>query len=150
MEVTFRRAELKDDAGTLALLAERHREVDPDTPVPFTENGAELFQATVSSDASFIVIGERNGTIVATLTVYVLPHIRLGGHFALLESVVVTASLRGMGIGTKLMEFTIEECRKDTRIRKIKLGSRKEEMNVHAFYERLGFTYQEKFYQLTL
>lgn len=150
MDIAFRKASVEDCRGTLELLTERHREIHPDEPVPFAENGEELFRNTISSDSSYLIIGEKDGRIVATATVYILPRIRLGGYFALLESVMVTRDFRRAGVGTKLITYVIEACRKDPRIRKVKLGSKKDEEGVHSFYEKLGFIYKEKLFQLSL
>lgn len=150
MEITFRRAIIEDAPQVLGLLTERHYEVHPDTASPFEENGTELFRATISTDSSYIIVCELSGTIIATATVYLLHRIRLGGYFALLESVLVTKTARGKGIGTKLISFVISECKKDKRIKKIKLGSKKDEEGVHLFYEKLGFTFKEKLFQQTV
>lgn len=150
MEPIFRRAAQEDAEGVLMLLNERHEEVHPGMPAPFSLNGGELFLQTINTPTSYIAVGLLNGRIVATATVYLLPRIRLGGYFAMCESIVVARDLRKQGIGTKLMEYIISECRNDTRVKKIKLGSKKDETGVHTFYEKLGFEYKEKLFQLTI
>jgi len=150
MQPIFRKATQEDAKGVLMLLSQRHEEVHPGAPSPFSDNGKDLFLQTINSITSYIVIGVLDDRIVATATVYLLPRIRLGGYFALCESIVVSHTLRGQGIGTMLMTYIIDECKKDARIKKIKLGSRKDETGVHSFYEKLGFEYKEKLFQLPL
>ena len=57
--------------------------------------------------------------------------------FGLMEDVFVDESLRGQGIGTKLVEKIIEEARK--RCYKLICTSRYQKPEVHRLYEKLGF-----------
>lgn len=57
--------------------------------------------------------------------------------FGLMEDVFVDESLRGQGIGTKLVEELIKEAKK--RCYKLICTSRYQKPEVHRLYERLGF-----------
>ncbi|MDP2909303.1 MAG: GNAT family N-acetyltransferase [Nanoarchaeota archaeon] len=58
--------------------------------------------------------------------------------FGLMEDVFVEESLRGQGIGSKLVEKIIEEAKKK-RCYKLICTSRYERPEVHRLYERFGF-----------
>lgn len=97
-----------------------------------------------------IIIGKRGEKIISIVTIYLLPRIRLGGYFAIIEDVLVDKEERGKGYGKQIMKHAIDLCKKDKRIKKIKLGTRKDSEHLHRFYENLGFEYKEKLMQLPL
>ena len=61
--------------------------------------GEEVLDRMMASDFVEIVVGEREGKVVATLTIYFLPRVRLGGMQVVFEDILVTKELRGKGIG---------------------------------------------------
>jgi len=153
MKVTFRKACVSDKAALLTLLSNRQKEAnalhnEKGNVVP--SEGAVIFDEIMNNVHVTIFVGEQNGIIVATLTSYVLPRIRLGGYFAFFEDVLVAKEYRGSGIGNKLLDYAISEMKKNNKIKKIKIGSRKDETGLHSFYEKIGFVFKEKLFQKSL
>lgn len=153
MEIIFRKATAKDKNALLDLLSARQEEANKlhsETGNSVHTQGAAMFDKLIGADNFCVFIGEQHGVIVATLTVYILPRIRLGGYFALFEDILVTQDLRGQGIGKQLLQFAVEKMKNDPQIKKIKLGSRKNETGLHEFYRNAGFIDKEKLFQKTL
>lgn len=65
------------------------------------------------------------------------------GEFAKIQRVCIARSHRGMGAGARLMEFIVDELKKDGRISFVCLGA---QTHALAFYERLGFTAEGPIY----
>ena len=78
----------------------------------------------------------QNGPIVgmATLITYRIPH----NMKAMVEDVVVDESMRGKGVGKKLMNHVIHAAR-EQGVKYLNLTSRPERTAAHKLYESLGF-----------
>jgi len=61
-----------------------------------------------------------------------------GTSSAIVEVLVVHHDWRGMGMGKKMMDFAVRECRK-RKCYKISLSSNLQREIAHRFYESLGF-----------
>ncbi len=152
-EVNFREAAFDDAPGILQLLTTRQEEASAlygDHRKFDIEQGNQLLDEMLQNDQITVIVGELDDTIIATLTMHVLPRIRLGGYFAIFEDVVVASDKRGKEIGSQLMKYAISLCKQNSRIKKIKLGSRIEASKAHSFYTKLGFIHKEKLFQLSL
>lgn len=153
VDVQFRQATKEDRSGILALLSARQLESNSlhgtsGNAVPV--HGDRLFSEMLSNPNVRMIAGTIDGRTVATLTIHLLPQIRKGGYYAIFEDVLVAEDFRRQGIGSRLLMYAIDLCRQDKRIKKIKLGSRKDAEEVHTFYEKAGFEYKEKLFQLPL
>lgn len=80
---------------------------------------------------------KENGKEVAYGYLYVMKNIK-DKPFGLMESIYVDESLRGQGIGTKLVNSLIEEA-KDIGCYKLIATSRYPRARVHELYKRIGF-----------
>jgi GNAT superfamily N-acetyltransferase len=86
-----------------------------------------------------LVVGELDGAIVACAQVTLLHHLsRRGGTRAQVESVRVDATLRGHGVGGRLMGW-IEDYARQRGAALIQLTTDKRRDDARRFYERLGF-----------
>ena len=151
--ITFSFVTKADKNELLQLLASREKESNElhgKTGEIVLTQGNALFDQLISEPNTKVLVGKLENEIVATVTLYYLPRIRTGGYVVMFEDVLVKKDYRGQGIGSQLISFAIETCRADRRVKKIKLGSRKEATSVHHFYEKLGFKYQENLLQLEL
>lgn len=63
----------------------------------------------------------------------------LNGVQARIEGLVVNESIRGLGLGRKLMEKA-EEWAKEQGSKSMKLASNSKRIEAHKFYEKIGYT----------
>jgi GNAT superfamily N-acetyltransferase len=107
--------------------------------------------ATIDADPhQVLVVAERNGELVGTLQLTIIPGMsRRGAARGLVEGVRVARSARGIGLGTTLMEWSIAQSRaRGCSI--VQLTSDKARLDAHRFYERLGFTASHEGFKLQL
>ncbi|MFJ7968000.1 GNAT family N-acetyltransferase [Streptomyces sp. NPDC096324] len=86
-----------------------------------------------------LVVAVRDGRIVGTLQLTVIPGLsRRGATRSIIEAVRIQADERGSGLGTELIEWAVEESRRqDCQL--VQLTSDVSRTDAHRFYERLGF-----------
>lgn len=86
-----------------------------------------------------VLIAERDGVPLGTLTCFVLPLLLHGGTpAALVEGVAVHPDAQGSGIGRALMDAAMTIARSHGCY-KLALSSNRRREAAHAFYERLGY-----------
>ncbi|MFD7131050.1 GNAT family N-acetyltransferase [Streptomyces sp. NPDC059894] len=86
-----------------------------------------------------LVVAVRDGRVVGTLQLTIVPGLsRRGATRSIIEGVRVHADERGSGLGTRLIEWAIEESRR-ARCQLVQLTSDNTRADAHRFYERLGF-----------
>jgi ribosomal protein S18 acetylase RimI-like enzyme len=136
----FREARREDVPAIVALLADHPLGADRESvaePVPAAYTVA--FEAIEASPDNALIVGERDGEVVACLQLTIIPGLgRQGVLRAQIEAVRVAASARGAGLGEKLMRHAIERAR-ERGCGLVQLTSDKERAAAHRFYERLGF-----------
>ncbi|WP_328554565.1 MULTISPECIES: GNAT family N-acetyltransferase [unclassified Streptomyces] len=86
-----------------------------------------------------LVVAVREDRVVGTLQLTVIPGLsRKGATRSLIEAVRIHADERGSGLGTELIEWAVEESRRqDCQL--VQLTSDASRTDAHRFYERLGF-----------
>lgn len=140
MTTTFREATPDDSAAILALYEQLH----PNDPPAEPEAAATGFEAIFGSDVLHLLVLEDEGRVVATTYLNIIPNLTRGpAPYAVVENVVVEESLRGTGLGKRLMAETLalawkHGCYKAT----LQTGSRRE--STHGFYRACGFSPDEK------
>ena len=138
--VNIRRARLTDVASIVALLADdplgRQREaIGP----PLDPAYARAFQAVDSDPNALLVVAEDDGELVGCCQINFIAGLsRKGMLRGQIESVRVSASQRGHGLGHRLIEWAIETCR-ERACGLVQLTTDKSRGDAHRFYERLGF-----------
>ncbi len=107
--------------------------------------------AAVDADSSeLLVVAVREGVVVATLQLSVIPGLsRRGALRGQIEGVRVAASVRGGGLGAALIEWAIDEARR-RGCDIVQLTSDKARTDAHRFYDRLGFRATHEGYKLLL
>jgi GNAT superfamily N-acetyltransferase len=138
--LTFRLAKRADLPEIVRMLADdelgRQRECYDD-PLPDCYYAA--FEQIDGNPYFELIIAEMDGRIVGTLQLIFIPSISFqGGLRAQVESVRVDGSLRGQGIGKKMMEWTMERAR-ERGAHVVQLTTHNTRVDAHRFYERLGF-----------
>ncbi len=138
--IRFRRAVFADLATIVDLLADDDigatREV-PGTPIDGRYLSA--FEAIDKDPNQFLAVAEREGDIIGCLQLTFLPGLsRTGMWRGQIESVRTAKSVRGEGLGRKMFEWAIAQCR-DRGCGLVQLTTDKGRPDAMRFYEALGF-----------
>ncbi|MGW4272245.1 N-acetyltransferase family protein [Streptomyces seoulensis] len=97
-----------------------------------------------------LVVAVREGRVIGTLQLSIIPGLsRRGAIRSIIEAVRIHADERGSGLGTRLIEWAIEESRR-AGCQLVQLTSDKSRTDAHRFYERLGFEASHVGFKLTL
>ena len=136
----FRIANDADLDAIVALLADdaiaRTRPGHVEAATPQVRAAFASIQANPDDE---IWVGERDGQVVATLQLTILSGLsRNGMRRALVEAVRVSAGMRGLGIGARLMQVAMDRAR-ERGCGTIQLTSDLRRTDAHRFYARLGF-----------
>ncbi|OPG09372.1 GNAT family N-acetyltransferase [Streptomyces sp. GKU 895] len=137
-DLGIRAAGADDVAPIVAMLADdplgAQRE-SPDDLAPYLTALERL-----SADPNqHLVVAVREGRVVGTLQLTIIPGLsRRGSTRSIIEGVRVHADERGSGLGTQLIEWAIEESRRQN-CQLVQLTSDATRIDAHRFYERLGF-----------
>ena len=139
-ELTFREAQRSDLPDIVRMLADDHlggqREQFSD-PLPPEYYAA--FDAIKRDPNNTLIVGLQNERVVATLQLTFTPSLSYqGGWRATVESVRTDASLRGTGIGTRLMQHAIEKARERGCV-VLQLSTHTSRTDAQRFYSRLRF-----------
>ena len=150
-DLTFRRASAADLEDIVALLADdelgRKRE-DPDPPL--NPRYIDAFAAIDADRNQFLAVVEEGGRIVGCLQLSFIPGLsRLGLWRGQIESVRIASTRRGGGLGKRMFEWAIEECRK-RGCEIVQLTTDKCRTEARRFYEGLGFVASHEGMKLTL
>jgi GNAT superfamily N-acetyltransferase len=139
-EVAFRKAERADVPAIVRLLADdplgsTREAYDDPLPEPYFAG----FDAVDRDPNQLLIVGDRQGEVIATAQLTLLPGLsRQGAWRAQIEAVRVDAAERGRGTGESLIRWLIELARLQG-CAVVQLTSDKSRVDAHRFYERLGF-----------
>jgi GNAT superfamily N-acetyltransferase len=139
-EIIFRSARQEDLPAIVRLLADddlgSQRE-KYEEPLPHSYRAA--FEQIAADPNHQLMVAESDGKVLGTLHLMFLPSISFqGGLRAQVESVRVERECRNLGIGSRMMEWTIDTARQ-RGAHVIQLTSHLSRTDAHRFYERLGF-----------
>ncbi|WP_405696846.1 GNAT family N-acetyltransferase [Streptomyces coelicoflavus] len=97
-----------------------------------------------------LVVAVREGRVVGTLQLTIVPGLsRRGATRSIVEGVRVHGDERGSGLGTRLIEWAIDESRRQG-CHLVQLTSDQTRTDAHRFYERLGFSASHTGFKLQL
>ncbi|KPI26967.1 GNAT family N-acetyltransferase [Streptomyces sp. NPDC059755] len=97
-----------------------------------------------------LVVAVREGQVVGTLQLTIIPGLsRRGSTRSIIEGVRVHADERGSGLGTRFIEWAVEESRREN-CQLVQLTSDSTRTDAHRFYERLGFVASHVGFKLQL
>ncbi|RKH11491.1 GNAT family N-acetyltransferase [Corallococcus sp. CA047B] len=138
--ITFRLATDADLPVILALLADdaiaRSRTGYFEEPVHAVRAAFDDITADPNNE---LIVGVREGEVIATLQLTYIPGLSRGGmRRALVEAVRVRSDLRGQRIGERLMQDAVERARA-RGCGLMQLTTDKRRLEAHRFYARLGF-----------
>ncbi|NEA31696.1 GNAT family N-acetyltransferase [Streptomyces sp. SID13031] len=148
-DLVIRRATATDLAGIVAMLADDEIGAGRENLTDLTPYQA-AFAAIEADPNQVLVVAERNDELVGTLQLTITPGLsRQGTTRGLVEAVRVASSARGTGLGTTLMEWSIEEAR-SRGCTVVQLTSDKARADAHRFYLQLGFEQSHEGFKLQL
>jgi GNAT superfamily N-acetyltransferase len=139
--ITFRRARASDLPTIIALLADdelgRTRE---DVSLPPNAAYAAAFAAIDADANQLLAVVAEGERVIGTLQLTFLPGLsRQGALRGQIEGVRIAADRRGGGLGHRVFEWAIEECRARGCVL-VQLTTDASRSDAHRFYDQLGFT----------
>ena len=137
-DVVIRRALATDVPAIVRLLADDPLGATRETPDDLSPYEA-AFGLVDADPHQLLVVGDRDGEVIATMQLTLVPGLsRRGASRALVEAVRVAAGERGRAFGTRLLEWAESQAR-EWGCELIQLTSDKSRTDAHRFYERLGY-----------
>jgi GNAT superfamily N-acetyltransferase len=116
-----------------------HRQLLPDDPVLRDGSDRAAFETILRTPGLTLSVLERDGTLVASTYLNVIPNIsRRASPYAIVENVIVDESLRGRGLGRQIMAATLEAAWA-AGCYKAMLATGSKNPATHAFYLACGF-----------
>ncbi|MFF3832479.1 GNAT family N-acetyltransferase [Streptomyces sp. NPDC002458] len=108
------------------------------------------FRRLVDDPNQHLTVAVRQGKVVGTLQLTIVPGLsRRGATRSIVEGVRVHADERGSGLGTQLIQWAVDESRRQG-CQLVQLTSDTTRTDAHRFYERLGFTASHVGFKLAL
>ena len=138
--VAFRSANRGDLPAIVRMLADDELAQSRETTGgKVTATYEKAFDAIDRDDHNHLIVGHLDGEVIAVLQLTFIPNLTYhGGWRAQIEGVRVDRSMRGQGIGRRLIEYAIERAR-GRRCAIVQLTTDLRRPDVIRFYENLGF-----------
>ncbi|MEU3215315.1 GNAT family N-acetyltransferase [Streptomyces sp. NPDC006971] len=148
-DLDIRPAAPADLPAVVAMLADDSlgaRRESPDDLAPYHA----AYQRLADDPNQHLMVAVRESRVVGTLQLTVIPGLsRRGATRSVIEGVRVHADERGSGLGTRMIEWAVDESRRlDCQL--VQLTSDASRTDAHRFYERLGFTASHVGFKLAL
>ncbi|MEW2210853.1 GNAT family N-acetyltransferase [Streptomyces globisporus] len=148
-DLDIRPATPDDLPAVVAMLADdplgAQRE-SPDDLTPYQE----ALQRLADDPNQHVVVAVRQDRVVGTLQLTIIPGLsRRGSTRSIIESVRIHGDERGSGLGTQLIQWAVDESRRQN-CQLVQLTSDVTREDAHRFYERLGFTASHVGFKLAL
>jgi len=138
-----------DVAAIVAMLADDPLGAQRESPDDLTPYLTAL-ERLASDPNQHLVVAVREGRVVGTLQLTVIAGLsRRGTVRSIIEGVRIHADERGSGLGTQLIDWAIDESRRQG-CQLVQLTSDNTRTDAHRFYERLGFTASHVGFKLQL
>lgn len=137
-DVIFRRATREDVPEIVAMLADDSLGAARETPDELSPYH-DAFAAIDSDPHQLLVVCEWESRTIGTMQITFIPGLsRKGSTRALVEGVRIHRDARGSGLGTRMMQWAIDQSR-DRGCAMVQLTTDASRLDAHRFYERLGF-----------
>ena len=148
-DILIRRATAADVGPIVAMIADDQLGATRDSVDDLTPY-LTAFKQIDADPNQLLIVAERNDEVIGTLQLTFIPGLsRRGSTRGLIEAVRVAASARGACLGTRLIQWAIEESRA-RGCALVQLTSDKTRTNAHRFYTNLGFTNSHEGFKLKL
>ena len=137
-DLEIRPATTEDVPAIVGMLADDPLGAQRESPDDLTPYLTALDRLTADPN-QHLVVAVRDGRVVGTLQLTIIPGLsRMGATRSIIEGVRVHATERGIGLGTRLIEWAIATSRRES-CRLVQLTSDATRTDAHRFYGRLGF-----------
>lgn len=149
--IEIRRSELNDLPAIIALLADDELGATRETlSDPVGAEYVAAFQAIDSDPNQLLAVMVEEDQLVGTLQLTFIPGLaRRGMLRGQIEAVRISSARRSEGLGDRLLQWAIEECRR-RGCGLVQLTTDKRRSDAHRFYECLGFEASHIGYKLNL
>ncbi|MFF8572915.1 GNAT family N-acetyltransferase [Streptomyces sp. NPDC015408] len=148
-DLEIRRTTAADIPAVVAMLADDPLGAQRESPDDLDPYLAALERLDADPN-QHVVVAVRDNRVVGTLQLTIVPGLsRRGATRSIIEGVRIHADERGSGLGTQLIEWAIDESRRQG-CRLVQLTSDKTRTDAHRFYERLGFSSSHTGFKLQL
>ncbi|MEU8742785.1 GNAT family N-acetyltransferase [Streptomyces parvulus] len=148
-DLEIRRTTAADVPAVVAMLADDPLGAERESPDDLTPYVAALERLDADPN-QHVVVAVRDGRVVGTLQLTIVPGLsRRGATRSIIEGVRIHADERGGGLGTQLIEWAVDESRRQG-CHLVQLTSDKSRTDAHRFYERLGFSASHTGFKLQL
>lgn len=109
-----------------------------------SERLAAVWEQILADPRIFLLVGEADGQMVSSVTMTVIPNLTRGlRSYALIENVVTHGEFRRMGYGSAVLRQAVATAAR-AGCYKVMLMTGSREPGAMRFYERAGFSAQEK------
>ncbi|MEU1074538.1 MULTISPECIES: GNAT family N-acetyltransferase [unclassified Streptomyces] len=137
-DLEIRPATAQDIPAIVAMLADDPLGAQRESPGDLTPYLA-AFERLAGDPHQHLVVAVRDDRVVGTLQLTVIPGLsRRGATRSIIEGVRIHADERGGGLGTRLIEWAVEQSQ-HLGCQLVQLTSDATRIDAHRFYERLGF-----------
>jgi len=135
MKIEIREATEKDLPDILSLF----KQPDVDQNVLSIKKAQGIFNHIKNYPNYKIYVAEEDEKLVGTFSLLVMDKLsHMGAKSGIVEDVVVHPDWQGRGVGKKMMQFAMDQC-KESGCYKLMLSSNIKRELAHQFYEKLGF-----------
>ncbi|MFE0099226.1 GNAT family N-acetyltransferase [Streptomyces sp. NPDC059009] len=148
-DLEIRPAAAEDLPAIVAMLADDPLGAERESPDDLTPYRT-AYERLAGDPHQHLVVAVREGRVVGTLQLTIIPGLsRKGATRSIIEGVRVHADERGSGLGTRFIEWAVDESRRQG-CQLVQLTSDATRVDAHRFYERLGFTASHVGFKLQL
>ncbi|MFE1584444.1 GNAT family N-acetyltransferase [Streptomyces sp. NPDC058737] len=148
-DLEIRRTTARDIPAVVAMLADDLLGAQRESPDDLSPYMA-AFERLRTDPNQHLVVAVREDRVVGTLQLTIVPGLsRRGATRSIIEGVRIHGDERGSGLGTQLIEWAIDESRRQG-CHLVQLTSDKSRTDAHRFYERLGFSASHTGFKLQL
>ena len=136
MEVRIREATVSDIQKVLSVYASAGIDNANEGKLPVAE---KTFEKMGLYPSYKVYVAESDNEVIGTFELLVMDNLAHGGApSGVVEDVAVVPSVQGQGVGKAMMQFAMDECRRQ-RCYKMALSANAIRTGAHRFYELLGF-----------
>ncbi len=150
-DIFFRRAAGPELPAIVALLAYDPLGQQREQPGPnLAQSYRDAFAAIEADPNQLLVVATDGARIVGTLQLSFIPGLsRNGAWRGQIEAVRIAADRRSSGLGRRMFDWAIAECRA-RGCRMVQLTTDRQRPDAHRFYEQLGFVASHVGYKLAI